>query len=96
MDLPVRHRSLVIAHQQPLVPQPALFAPEPPDVQEQHVPPAPIGLRLVVELDAAIARLAERPEGEGAVISQGAEDEGHCPRGRVTSCRCASTTYSSR
>ena len=41
----------------------------PPDVQEQHVPPAPIGLRLVVELDAAIARLAERPEGERLMIS---------------------------
>ncbi len=48
----------------------------------------------MVELDAAIARLAEGAEGEGAVISQGAEDEGHC--GRVTGCRCSFTTYSSR
>ena len=37
---------------------------------------------LVVQEDAAVARLTERPEGEGAVISQGAEDEasGHDPR----------------
>ncbi len=40
----VRHRRLVIPDQQPLVPPPAQLAPEPPpDVQEQHVPPASIG-----------------------------------------------------
>ena len=32
----------------------------------------------MVQLDAAIARLTERPEGEGAVIGQGAEDEAGC------------------
>ncbi len=66
---PVWHRCLVVPHQQPLVPAPALFAPEPPpDVQEQHIPPTPIGERLMVQRDAAIAHLTERPEGEGAVI----------------------------
>ena len=40
----------------------------------------------MVQQDAAVARLTERPEGEGAVISQGAEDEVHCTPGRVTGC----------
>ena len=58
----------------------ALLAPEPPpDVLEQHVLPPPIGQRLVVELDAAIARLTERPEGERLVLSEGAEDDRAAP-----------------
>ena len=55
-----------------------VVAPEsPPNILERPVPPAPIREGLMVEQDAAVARLAEGPEGEGAVISQGAEDEGH-------------------
>ena len=43
------HRRLVIPHQQPLWPAPALQTPEPPpDVCEQHVPPRPVRESLVV------------------------------------------------
>ena len=73
----VRHHRLIVPHQQPLVPPPALLAPQPPaNVLEQHLPPAPVCECLLLEQDAAIARLTEGPEDEGAVISQGAEDEG--------------------
>ncbi len=45
-----------------------------------HVPPAPIRECLMLEQDTAVARLTEGAQGEGAVISQGAKDEGGCGR----------------
>ena len=72
----VRHQRLVIPHQEPLRPAPALLALEPPpDVLEQYVPTPPVRQRLVVQRNAAVARLTERAEGERLVTSQGAEDE---------------------
>ena len=48
-----------------------VVAPEsPPNILERPVLPAPIREGLMLEQDAAVAGLTERPQGEGAVIGQ--------------------------
>ncbi len=77
----VRHSRLLIPHKQPLRPAPALLAREPPpDVLAQDVTSVRVRQRLVVQRDAPVARLTERPESERLVISQGAEDDASSAR----------------
>ena len=67
--LQVRHRRLLMPDRQTLRPPPARVAPQPPaNVPEQHVPPAAIREGLMLEQDAAVARLTERAQREGAVL----------------------------
>jgi hypothetical protein len=80
----VRHSRLLVPQHQPVCRSPAPLTLQPaPDVLEQHVPPEPSGQRLMVQRDAPPAGGTERPEGERAVISEGAEDDGAGGHGAV-------------
>ncbi len=84
----VRHSRLLMSDRQPLRPAPTLPAREPPpDFLKQHVLAVPIRQRRLVQDDAPVAVPAEGRQGEGVVVSQGAEDEasGHDPSLSVSS-----------
>ncbi len=79
-----RDRRLFVPQHQPVGRPAAPLALQPaPDVLEQRIPPEPSGQRLMVQRDAPPAGGTERPEGERAVFSEGAENEGAGGHGAV-------------